>query len=225
MVPSPAYDPFARCRRFGPSRNALLHIIERLAPYQVNVQLFKTAGAKVYMGIVKTGHHKMPAQIDYLRFWSFEFLYLVVRADRDDFSIRNCQSTGSSGKMGLFGRGGPHKTCVGCGIDIAIHKNYISRRLQLLRRRETSHCEHHQNSQKNFHSCTPVSANKTNRIRLSPRSRLLQSNHSRNVCAPPPSPPAPIVVASSPRASGTFASVEASRGKDSIRKCLSTART
>src|SRR5581483_2545916 len=45
---------------------------------------------------------------------------------------------------------------------------------------------------------TPASVNALSRIRLSPTSRALVSNHSCSVCAPPPAPPAPIATASFP---------------------------
>src|SRR5205814_5905706 len=95
----------------------------------------------------------------------------------------------------------------GAGVNIAINENNV-RRIFSLRRRNTCHCEHHQHSQENFHSCTPVNASRASRIRFNPRSRFVHSNHSRRVCAPPPSPPEPMVIASLPKESGILASVE-----------------
>ena len=62
-------------------------------------------------------------------------------------------------------------------------------------------------------------------MRLSPRSLPLQSNHSCNVCAPPPDPPPPIAMASRPSDSGIFASVEARCTCAVFPSCESTART
>ncbi len=61
-------------------------------------------------------------------------------------------------------------------------------------------------------------------MRLSPRSRPLQSNHSCNVCAPPPEPPPPMAMASRPSESGMLASVEARCTCAVLPSCASTAR-
>ena len=89
MVPAAAHDPFALRGRFDPRGNALLHVIERLASHQIDVQLFKTAGAKVNMRVVEAGHNEVATQINHLRLWSYELLNFTVRADRNKVPRRN----------------------------------------------------------------------------------------------------------------------------------------
>src|SRR5579864_302482 len=55
----------------------------------------------------------------------------------------------------------------------------------------------------------PASARTISNILFSASSLPVISNHSCNVCAPPPIPPAPMAIASRPSESGMFASVEA----------------
>ena len=61
-------------------------------------------------------------------------------------------------------------------------------------------------------------------MRFSPRSRPSGRNHSCNVCAPPPTPPAPMAMAGVPSDRGILASVEAQSRRDRMPKCASTAR-
>src|SRR5208337_635570 len=73
-------------------------------------------------------------------------------------------------------------------------------------------------------SPAPASASMVSRIRFSPSSRPLLSNHSCKVCAPPPDPPPPMAMASSPIDSGMFASVDARCTCAALFNCASTAR-
>ena len=79
--------------------------------------------------------------------------------------------------------------------------------------------------QSKLHSPTPASAIIVSKIRFNPNSRPLESNHSCKVCAPPPDPPPPMAIASCPRESGIFASVDARCTCAALASCESTART
>src|SRR5947209_12171508 len=226
MIPSASYQPFARCGRFGACGNALLHLVERLAADQVDIELFKTAGGEMGVRIIESGHHKAPVQVDHLRALCFQLLYFRIGANGNDLAAQHgngldpfCQPC----RIEILRPGNVIRNVGRAYINIAVDEDHL-RRIFDLRRGKTCHCEHHQHSRENFHSCTPVSASRASRIRFNPRSRLLQSNHSRSVCAPPPSPPEPMVMASFPAASGMLASVEASRGTDLILRWASTAR-
>src|SRR6267143_838624 len=61
---------------------------------------------------------------------------------------------------------------------------------------------------RDFSSATPETPRIVKRARCNPDSRPAESYHSCSECAPPPLPPAPIEMASIPRESGIFASVE-----------------
>src|SRR5260370_5816862 len=61
---------------------------------------------------------------------------------------------------------------------------------------------------RDFSSATPETPRRVRRARFKPASRPAESYHSCRECAPPPLPPAPMEMASIPRESGIFASVE-----------------
>src|ERR1700722_499044 len=106
-------------------------------------------------------------------------------------------------------------------------------RLQLLGGAALQRCEKEALCQRGFspqgrefshYSPAPASASMVNRIRFNANSRPLLSNHSCNVCAPPPEPPPPMAMASSPIDSGIFASVDARCTCAALFSCVSTAR-
>src|SRR5437762_6373309 len=200
VVPALPHQPFSGSSGFRAGRYALLHLLQGFGSNQVCVEFFKSAGRKMGVSIVESRHNKVAAQINHLGLGAFELLYFLIRARSNDLARGHCNSLDP-----------------GCSarIDIAIDKHDF-RRSFLLSRERTSQGEYREYNQQHFHSCTPVRAKRARRIRLSPRSRLVQSNHSRMVWAPPPSPPEPMVMASRPSESGMLASVEAKRGMDWI---------
>src|SRR6185437_2445152 len=115
------------------------------------------------------------------------------------------------------------------GVDIAVKENQIGFRVfgRVLRKAHQQRAgtpQYSKNHGPQFHSLVPVSASSDKRILFSPSSLPLQSNHSCNVCAPPPEPPPPIAIASLPNDNGTLASVEARCTCDPLPRCASTAR-
>src|SRR5260370_21920413 len=179
------------------------------------------------MGVVEAGHHEASAQIDDFGRWAFELLDFFVGSRRADFAIGDSEGLHALVLNRANPRILPAAFCYDgycTRINVTIDKDQVRglRRLCAGEIRHSCGCE--QQDQQS-HSFTPVRVNKVSSMRLSPRSRLVQSNHSRRVCAPPPSPPVPMVVASLPNAMGILASVEATRGTDLIPKCASTAPT
>src|SRR5207245_6649839 len=117
--------------------------------------------------------------------------------------------------------------------DIRLGLGLLVLRLSLLRQRilRLTHGNHVQQERANperayvcLHSPAPASASRVSRIRLSPSSRPLQSNHSCRVWAPPPEPPPPMAMASWPSDRGMLASVEARCTCATFPSCASTAR-
>src|SRR5947209_2544890 len=178
------------------------------------------------MSIIEPGHHKAPVQVHHFSTRGLQLLHFSICANRNNPAAQYGNGLGTlidRRRNEILRPGNVVRNGRRTHVDVAVDEDHI-RRIFYLSRGETCHCEHHEHSKRDFHSCTPVSASRASRIRFSPRSRLLQSNHSRSVCAPPPSPPEPMVMASFPAASGMLASVEASRGTDLILRWASTAR-
>ena len=86
VVPAASHNPFTRCGSFYARRDALLHVVKRLAAYKINIQLFKAARAEMHVSIIEAGHHKVAAKIDDLGFWALELLNFIVCAGSADFS-------------------------------------------------------------------------------------------------------------------------------------------
>ena len=56
------------CRGFvRPLSNALLHLLQRPRPHQVDVHLLEAAGSQMAVRVVESRHHEVSAQIDDLR--------------------------------------------------------------------------------------------------------------------------------------------------------------
>src|ERR1051326_5794046 len=96
VVPATANNPFSRPGSLYARRNALFHVVKRLAAHQVNIQLFKSAGAKMHVSVIEAGHHEMPAEIDDLGLGAFKFLDFIVGTCSNDVAARNGERLRSS---------------------------------------------------------------------------------------------------------------------------------
>src|ERR1041385_6174406 len=96
MVPAASNNPLAGTSGLHTSSDALLHVVERLAAHQINIQLFKAARAQMHMSVVEAGHHKVTTKIDNLGFWALEFLNFLVSAGSNDVAARNSERLCSS---------------------------------------------------------------------------------------------------------------------------------
>src|SRR5579872_6400439 len=180
------------------------------------------------VGIVEPWHDEMPAQIDDFGLRTLQLLDIESLAYGED-----AVSTNGDGFFTLD----VTERCIGghAGVNVGVKKNDVGFRL-CIRSPESASLPHahsrttqqrscHYQDARSRHSPTPASASMVSKIRFSPSSRPLESNHSCNVCAPPPDPPPPIAMASLPMESGMLASVEARCTWAALFKCESTART
>ena len=82
LVPALANQPFAgrSDSRFGAEPFA--EFLNRLDADHVDGQFLEPGAGQVHVGVVESGHDKVPAEIDNLRFRPFPFCDLVMRANR-----------------------------------------------------------------------------------------------------------------------------------------------
>src|SRR4029077_10774802 len=78
VVPATALNPFTRPGGLDSRGNALLHLVERFAANEIDVELFKSAGAKMHVSVVEAGHDEMAAEIDDLGFGAFKLLNVCI---------------------------------------------------------------------------------------------------------------------------------------------------
>ncbi len=104
VVPTTAYNPFARVRGLGTGGDPLLHLVQRFASHQVDVQFFKSAGAKMDVGIVEARHHEMATEVDHLGLRPFKLLYLFVRSHRNDLAAGDGDCLGTTMDRRRWGR-------------------------------------------------------------------------------------------------------------------------
>src|SRR5215470_1109599 len=171
------------------------------------------------MRVVETGQDELPAKVDHLRLRTFQFKKISTIANRE-YAI-----SAHRDRLGALNRAEP-RGHHDARIHISVHEDDIGLGLGgLLLRIHHTDCSQQSDRRSNVHSPTPASASIVSRILFKPSSRPLQSNHSCNVCAPPPEPPPPIATASRPIDKGMLASVEARCTCATFPSCASTART
>src|SRR5450631_2251727 len=173
----------------------------------------------------------MPAEVDDLRLRPFQLVNVhdlpdglnAVAAHGNCFLAQNRTERRIGGHAGIHV--GVREDEVGLGLGVGRGRSGLLR--ETLRRTQngTQHGTPQTHPQSKHHSPTPASAIIVSKIRFRPNSRPLESNHSCNVCAPPPDPPPPMAIASCPSESGIFASVDARCTCAAFASCESTART
>src|SRR5713226_4663936 len=218
VVPASAHDPFTRLGGFHPRAYAVTELGQRLHAHQVHGQAFETSVGQMEMRVVESGHHEVSAQIDDLGLRPFQLENLVLFARRLD------AITPDSHRFRPLDFVKRRYHC-DSGVNVAVEKNDVGFRFCLLLLRQShGNCAQHEDRCSQVHPLTPASASRVSRMRLSPSSRPLQSNHSCRVWAPPPRPPPPMAMASRPSDSGMLASVEARCTCAAFPSCASTAR-
>src|SRR4029077_1198262 len=185
LVPPGAHDPFAGSGLLNFIRDAGAKLIERFHSGEINTELCLAGIIEVQMRVVETGHGEMSAEIDDLCLRAFEFFQVESFADgKDAVSLhRNgfLPLDGSELSIGGHAR-----------VDVGVNKNDIglgpgvgcgSAGLPHTRGRENAN-EHNASQTRlacQTHSPTPASASMVSRMRFSPSSRPLESNHSCSV--------------------------------------------
>src|SRR5260221_6713815 len=150
----------------------------------------------MHVRVVETVHHKMAAQVDDLRIRAFGLQDFVARSNRENTIAADCDCLGPLSRD----QGRRVNTT---GIDVAVREDDVG--LGLVRRVLCRHAHDQAQSEdqcSSHYSPIPASASIVSSMRFSPMSLPLQSNHSCNVCAPPPEPPPPMAMASLPSDSG-----------------------
>src|SRR5580658_3334743 len=193
------------------------------------------------VSVVESGHHKVSAEVDHLGLHPFQLF--------DFDGLAHCLNAIAAHRNRFFTQNRAEGRVVRhAGINVCVHENNVGLRLDFGRstggsvlgqardcdrtqqNRQTpaayfSHQPHQGPSCAQPHSPTPASASMVSKMRFSPSSRPLESNHSCKVCAPPPDPPPPMAIASCPSESGMLASVDALCTCAAFDSCPSTART
>src|SRR3981189_1896356 len=157
----------------------------------------------MHVRIIETGHYETSAKVDDLGVRSLGFQDFIARSHGENTIAADGDRLGPcpcNQRRGVYDS----------GKDVSVGKDHVG--FRLLRR---SLCQTARSQTQDYDQCSshysplPASASIVSRMRFSPRSLPLQSNHSCNVCAPPPEPPPPIALASRPSESGMLASVDA----------------
>src|SRR2546425_3798735 len=170
------------------------------------------------VSVIESRHHKTSVQINDLGLRPFQLENIAFRTHGLDATAAESHRFGA---LDLLKR---RHDC-DSGVNVSVEKNRVSFRVCLLLLR-LSHGNRAQQEDggSQVHPLTPARVSRVSRMRLSPSSRPLQSNHSCRVWAPPPRPPPPMAMASWPSDRGMLASVEARCTCATFPSCASTAR-
>ncbi len=82
LVPSSTQNPLSRLGRLHLSEHALAEFIQRLHSDQIHAQLLQPSIGQMHVRVVKSRHHKVPAQINDQRLRALEFLNLCILPHR-----------------------------------------------------------------------------------------------------------------------------------------------
>ena len=206
FIPAAPHDPVSGGRFFDPGEDAVAKLVQCLYAGQVHVHLLQTCAGQVHVGVIESGHDEVALEIDDLCLRPLQLHDLVALPNGDDTVAEDRQ------RLRALARTQRRRRIDHSGIDVAVGEDQVRFRLLCgLRGHARGHGQqkNRSDSHHRHYSPTPDRVSMVSRMRLSPRSRPLQSNHSCNVWAPPPEPPPPIAMASRPRDSGMLASVEA----------------
>src|SRR5581483_3453644 len=221
------------------------HLCERLAPGEVHVEIVDAAIGEMRVRIVEARHHEVPAQVDHLGVLALQLFDFSIRSNRYDTAFVNSNGLNARALGDVRPGDNLARRLIGIArdlvynrsrVDIAVDKDDVGRLLLVddgVGAQGDDDCNQEEiecwqergctRSKCTDHS-TPASVSMVSRTRLSPRSRPAGSYHSCSVCAPPPVPPAPMLIASIPIESGMFASVDARCTRAWLPRCVSTAR-
>src|SRR6266850_4742338 len=200
--------------------NALLHFFRGRHSGQRRGEKVRSGAAKMHVSVVEARHHKLATELN--RFHAFLAVaaieqYVVQVADTDDLPVPDGHGFGP-GMRGIVG--------VNAAVDV---KDRVRAALLRARHGVESGCDgkrgernHPAESkratglrfQRDFSSAIPEIPSTVRSARFKPNSRPAESYHSCNEWAPPPLPPAPIAMASTPRDNGIFASVDERSTRD-----------
>src|SRR4029077_10078810 len=167
----------------------------------------------MHVSIVETGHHKLAFELD-----RFHALLAAAAIEEDVIHLADAGDYSVADGHGL----GPGMRGV---IRVNAAVSVIGRKRSFLRRAsfhvECRYLGDHKRknygkessairpeAHRDFSSATPEIPRIVRSARFKPASRPAESYHSCNECAPPPLPPAPMEMASIPRDSVIFSSVE-----------------
>src|SRR5262249_6077310 len=194
--------------------DTLTKVFKRFCAGQIHGEPLKAGAGQMKMGIIESWHDEAPFEFNDLGMRALEFQNIRHFADRSDAIARHCD------RLCAFAlEGAPAREA---GIDVSVQKNLVCfpRRFVSNQNGGAQQKQAHSN-----HPQPPASTSNISRMRFSPVSRPLHSNHSCSVWAPPPKPPPPIAIASRPMESGILASVEARCTCAELPRNVSTART
>src|ERR1700674_2547568 len=168
----------------------------------------------MHVRIIEAGHHKLAFEIDSLD------TFLAASAIEEDvvhFPDATNLSVADGHGFGPRMRGG---ICVNAAMSVIGRAGSFLRHARFRvecgnerdnNKRENAGKESHAirpDFHRDFSSATPETPRTVSSVRFKPASRPAESYHSCSECAPPPLPPAPMEMASIPKESGIFASVE-----------------
>src|SRR5256884_267676 len=168
----------------------------------------------MHVCIIETGHHKLAFEIDSLdAFLAASAIEedVVHFADATDLSVADGHGLGPRMRA-VIGVNAPVRVIGGAGsflrharFRVACGKDREDNERDIAGKESNAiRPDFH----RDFSSATPETPRTVSSARFKPASRPAESYHSCSEWAPPPLPPAPMEMASIPRESGIFASVE-----------------
>src|SRR5258708_6207381 len=214
VIPATAGDPFACFVLRNGGGNALLHFFRGKPARQRDGKFVGGGATEMDVRIVEAGHHKLAFELDRLH------AFLAASAIEEDVvHFADATDLSVADRHGL-GPGLRRIVCVNAAVSVIgrvrsflCHAGF---RVECCKegddnKRENA-CKESSailwDSHRDLSSATPETPRTVRSARFNPVSRPAESYHSWRECAPPPLPPAPMEMASIPRDSGIFASVE-----------------
>src|SRR5579864_3723271 len=129
MVPAAANYPFSWGRSLDACGDALLHVVERFAAHEIDVQFFKAAGTKMHVSVIKAGHHKVSAEIDHKRVFAAMSRGFLAKPQPTDLAPGNSYGAESYLWGRFFGSNvlRPHLSrWNNAGINVPVNEDYVS---------------------------------------------------------------------------------------------------